>query len=79
MRQSFQSSAIDVLLPLIVLLLGAPQAIAQQRPQGEPGKFDFYVLSLSWSPSYCEAAEERSSNRSDPQCDGARPQAEQQL
>jgi ribonuclease T2 len=72
MRQSFRSSAIGVLLPLIVLLLGA-QAIAQQRPQGEPGKFDFYVLSLSWSPSYCEAAEERSSNRSDPQCEGARP------
>jgi ribonuclease T2 len=27
--------------------------------QNEPGKFDFYVLSLSWSPSYCEAAGER--------------------
>jgi len=24
--------------------------------QNEPGKFDFYILSLSWSPSYCEAA-----------------------
>jgi ribonuclease T2 len=72
MRQSFRSSAISVLLPLIVLLLGA-QTIAQQRPQGEPGKFDFYVLSLSWSPSYCEAAEERSSNRTDPQCEVARP------
>jgi ribonuclease T2 len=27
--------------------------------QNEPGKFDFYILSLSWSPSYCEAAGER--------------------
>ena len=27
--------------------------------QNEPGKFDFYVLSLSWSPSYCEAAGDR--------------------
>jgi len=73
MRQSFRSSVVGVLLPLIVLLLGAP-ADAQQRPQGEPGKFDFYVLSLSWSPSFCEASEERTSNRrSDPQCEGARP------
>ena len=23
------------------------------------GEFDFYVLSLSWSPSFCEAASER--------------------
>lgn len=36
-------------------------ALAQDRP----GEFDFYVLSLSWSPSYCETAE-----RPDPtQCD----------
>ncbi|MEJ6482285.1 hypothetical protein N0Y54_13295 [Nostoc punctiforme UO1] len=26
-------------------------AIAQNR--GTPGKFDFYVLTLSWSPDYC--------------------------
>ena len=24
-----------------------------------PGEFDFYVLSLSWSPSFCEEASER--------------------
>jgi ribonuclease T2 len=24
---------------------------------GTPGDFDFYVLSLSWSPSYCESAD----------------------
>ena len=37
----------------------------------EPGKFDYYLLSLSWSPSYCAGA--RDSN--DPQCSGrgARP------
>ncbi len=36
-------------------------ALAQDRP----GDFDFYVLSLSWSPSYCETAD-----RPDPaQCD----------
>ena len=33
--------------------------------QGEPGDFDFYVLALSWSPSYCATAV-----RPDPeQCD----------
>jgi ribonuclease T2 len=32
---------------------------AQDRRQNEPGQFDFYVLSLSWSPSFCEASGER--------------------
>ena len=32
---------------------------AQDRRQNAPGEFDFYVLSLSWSPSFCEAAAER--------------------
>jgi ribonuclease T2 len=45
---------------------------AQDRRQNEPGKFDFYVLSLSWSPSFCAANAERPFYRSDPQC-GARP------
>jgi ribonuclease T2 len=41
--------------------------------RGEPGQFDFYVLSLSWSPSFCAAAAERHADRSaGAQC-GARP------
>ena len=32
----------------------------------EPGKFDYYVMSLSWSPSYCAGARDSS----DPQCSG---------
>src|SRR3954467_6131451 len=44
-------------------------AAAQDPRQNEPGKFDFYVLSLSWSPSYCEQAGERAPQQ---QC-GARP------
>jgi ribonuclease T2 len=48
-------------------------AAAQDRRQNAPGEFDFYVLSLSWSPSFCEAASERgSSGRSQVQC-GGRP------
>ena len=40
------------------IALTAPGA-AQDRRQNEPGNFDYYVLSLSWSPSYCEASAER--------------------
>ena len=50
-----------------LVLLGG--AAAQDARQNEPGKFDFYVLALSWSPSYCEQAGERAP----PQQCGARP------
>jgi ribonuclease T2 len=33
------------------LAIFSSEAIAQNR--GTPGKFDFYVLTLSWSPNYC--------------------------
>jgi ribonuclease T2 len=49
------------LLMAILVLLFAGAARAQDRRQNEAGQFDFYVLSLSWSPSFCEAAAERSS------------------
>jgi ribonuclease T2 len=32
------------------------QTTEQARPQNQAGQFDFYVLSLSWSPSFCAAA-----------------------
>jgi len=48
-------------------------AFAQERRQGEPGRFDFYVLALSWSPSYCEAAQARAPNRAPDQQCGGRP------
>src|ERR1700712_4275142 len=45
-------------------------ASAQDRRQNAPGEFDFYVLSLSWSPSFCEAASERgNSGRSQIPCE----------
>jgi ribonuclease T2 len=50
-------------------------AVAQDRRQNKPGEFDFYVLALSWSPSFCaEAAERRPEAASQPQCTG-RPYA----
>jgi len=66
-----------ILIPLSLWLLAALAALtpasAQDGRQNAPGEFDFYVLSLSWSPSFCEEAEERgNSRRSQAQC-GARP------
>jgi len=46
-------------------------ASAQDRRQDEPGQFDFYLMSLSWSPSYCAAAHE--GGRSGGMQCGARP------
>lgn len=53
------------------LLATSPVVQAQQR--NEPGKFDFYVLALSWSPSFCEAARERNPERTPAQQCGERP------
>src|SRR5215467_12985861 len=55
----------------LAIALAAGLAVAQDRRQNEPGKFDFYVLSLSWSPSFCEASGERGTPPQD-QC-GPRP------
>ena len=49
----------------------AVAVFAQEHRQGEPGDFDFYVLALSWSPSYCETTQNRAPNRPpDRQCAG---------
>ena len=60
-----------LLVSLIFLLmpafLAAGSASAQDRRQNAPGEFDFYVLALSWSPSFCEAAEERGTTLADPE------------
>ena len=48
-------------------------AAAQDRRQNEPGQFDFYVLALSWSPSYCEASKERAPDRAPAEQCGERP------
>jgi ribonuclease T2 len=60
---------------LIGLLCAPGPSAAQDRRQGEPGQFDFYVLALSWSPSYCAESAERFPDRAarnNPQC-GLRP------
>ncbi len=48
----------------------------QNDARNEPGRFDFYVLALSWSPSFCESSRERNGGRSNlQQCAGERPYA----
>src|SRR5664279_1821611 len=54
--------------------VAAGTASAQDRRQNAPGEFDFYVLSLSWSPSFCEGASERGNNGRSQQAQcGGRP------
>jgi ribonuclease T2 len=63
---------LGLLAAAITGLAGGP-ASSQDRRQNAPGEFDFYVLALSWSPSFCEVASERgNSSRSQVQC-GGRP------
>jgi ribonuclease T2 len=63
-----------VLSVTLSVLAGSGPALAQDQRQNAPGEFDFYVLSLSWSPSFCEAASERgnSGRNQQIQC-GGRP------
>lgn len=52
-------SARGILALLLLLTLAAPRFA-----QGEvPASFDYYVLSLSWSPQYCASARDRPEDR----------------
>lgn len=55
----------------LACLLLATVGVAHQAAAGDgiAGRFDFYVLSLSWSPSYCKTAGPRASRQ---QCGGGR-------
>jgi ribonuclease T2 len=59
-----------------LLLVTAADAQAQEARRDVPGQFDFYVLALSWSPSFCAAARERGQmGRSQQAQCGGRPYA----
>ncbi len=55
---------------LVAAALAGPTApaVAQERG-GMPGVFDFYVLALSWSPTFCTLTGEQ---RGNPQCDAGK-------
>jgi ribonuclease T2 len=48
-----------------LLVLCAVPVPAQDARQNQPGEFDFYVLSLSWSPSFCDAAGDRAARQAE--------------
>ncbi|MFS8037191.1 ribonuclease T2 family protein [Xanthobacter sp. AM11] len=62
--------AAAVLLAAAAATLSGTPAHAQQD---QPGAFDFYVLALSWSPTYCE--DKGAGAADEPQCSVARPYA----
>src|ERR1700751_5018123 len=52
-----------VALTAVAATLAASHRLADGQDGFTPGGFDYYVLSLSWSPSFCEAAAERGPDR----------------
>jgi ribonuclease T2 len=70
-RSVFRAAIAAVALILVVGVASAQER--RQRQQHTPGEFDFYVLALSWSPSFCEATSERSPDRVPSQQCGTRP------
>jgi ribonuclease T2 len=62
-----------LLISLALFVVSAGMASAQDRRQNAPGEFDFYVLALSWSPSFCEAAAERGNSGRSQQIQCGRP------
>ncbi|WP_417686420.1 ribonuclease T2 family protein [Roseibium sp.] len=52
------------------LFLGLSESSTPARAGGSPGDFDFYVLALSWSPTYCAS---RGRNADPLQCRATKP------
>ncbi len=57
---------------MFLLIAGAQAFNAPARADGRPGDFDFYLLSLSWSPTYCLAQGDRANRL---QCGSEKPKA----
>lgn len=72
-----------LLAGLAVLISLTPTSADAQRSNKKfdrqnhvAGKFDYYAVVLSWSPSYCESVRQKKSKRREPQCEirrGGRP------
>jgi ribonuclease T2 len=48
-----------------LLALSAVAVPAQDARQNQAGEFDYYVLSLSWSPAFCDAAGDRAARQAE--------------
>jgi ribonuclease T2 len=68
------SARLLIAVATLAVALWIAIASAQTQPRGgdRPGDFDYYALTLSWSPTYCEG---EGRGRREPQCDGSRPYA----
>ena len=68
-RDPLRFTARCAVLLLGLILVSVPPAFANDSKAGSPGRFDFYVLALSWSPSFCEKQSPARRARN-PQCNG---------
>lgn len=50
---------------LLMAALCLPGVAQNRDARGEAGKFDYYLVALSWSPAYCA---DQGGERNDPQC-----------
>jgi len=73
LERAARVAAIAFSFTLLFAIVALAQDHGRDPRQNEPGKFDFYVLALSWSPSYCEATAERAPDRTPDQQCGGRP------
>ena len=64
-RCSWPGGLLVALLCLVASVAAARHHRAAYSGGGEPGRFDYYLLSLSWSPTYCLTHPEDG-----PQCSG---------
>jgi ribonuclease T2 len=69
----FSKLVIGLGLTVSLLIAAAGPALAEGPGEDEAGQFEFYVLSLSWSPSFCAAAAERRNDRGPTMQCGTRP------
>ena len=66
-----RAAAVAFSFLFVFAVVAFAQGTGAERRPNEPGRFDFYVLALSWSPSFCAASAERAPNRTpDQQCSG---------
>ena len=67
----FRGSILSLVLTVAILTLSAG-ANAKSHSRGQAGKFDYFALVISWSPTFCATQDPR---RHRLQCQGARPYA----
>ena len=54
-----------MMMILIAIAAGASRHRSSQAAQGQPGVFDYYLLTLSWSPEFCHSP----SHADKPECE----------